>query len=189
MLTRNEDLIKILRMFAQGLNIRDIVQKFPVYDSEKIVGLLNDLVEELQPRKKSMVSLGGYVANIDGASRGNPGPGALGLVIYNDQGEIIAEGKETLGICTNNVAEYQALIKALEMAKDLHLSSLLVKSDSQLLVRQMLGHYKIKDEKMKALNHKVQTLLKSFEAVEFCHVSREENKLADKLANEALDGK
>jgi ribonuclease HI len=147
------------------------------------------LVEELQPKKTSPVLRGSYIANIDGASRGNPGPGALGLVIYNDLGEIIAEGKETLGICTNNVAEYHALIKTLEMAKDLHLSSLLVRSDSQLLVRQMLGQYKIKDDKLKALYHKVQALLKSFDTVEFHHVSREENKLADKLANEALDGK
>lgn len=176
-------------MFAQGLDIRDIVQKFPAYDSEKIVRLLNGLVEELQPRKKNPALSGNYVANIDGASRGNPGPGALGLVIYNDQGEIIAEGKETLGICTNNVAEYQALIKALEMARDLHLSSLLIRSDSQLLVKQMQGHYKVKDDKMKALHHKVQTLLQSFDTVEFCHISRDENKLADKLANEALDGK
>lgn len=176
-------------MFAQGLNIRDIVQKFPSYDSETIVRMLRDLVDELQPRKKSPVCRGSYVANIDGASRGNPGPGALGLVIYNDQGEIVAEGKETLGICTNNVAEYQALIKTLEMAKDLHLRSLLVRSDSQLLVRQMQGQYKIKDDKIKVLYHKVQTLLKSFDTVDFCHIPREENKLADKLANEALDGK
>lgn len=176
-------------MFAQGLNIRDIIQKFPSYDGEKLVRLLNDLVEELQSKKKSLVGRGCYVANIDGASRGNPGPGALGLVIYNDQGEIIAESKETLGICTNNVAEYQALIKTLEMARDLHLSELLVRSDSQLLVRQMLGQYKIKDNKLKELYHKAQVLLKSFDSVDFCHVSREENKLADKLANEALDGK
>jgi ribonuclease HI len=186
-LTKNEDIIKVLRMFAQGLNIRDIVQKFPAYDHERIVHLLHELVEELHPKKKHPVLAGQHVANIDGASRGNPGPGALGVVIYNDQGEIIAEHKKILGVCTNNVAEYQALIKLLEMATELHLDKLLVRSDSQLLVKQMQGHYKVKDEKIKALYHKVQTLLKSFNAIEFCHIPRTENKLADQLANEALD--
>lgn len=174
-------------MFAQGLNIRDIVQKFPAYDHEKIVHLLHELVEELQPHKKQAVLPGHYTANIDGASRGNPGPGALGVVIYNSQGEIIAENKKTLGVCTNNVAEYQALVKLLEMAIELQVNKLLVRSDSQLLVKQMQGHYKVKDEKIKALYHKVQTLLKSFKAIEFCHIPRTENKLADQLANEALD--
>jgi ribonuclease HI len=186
-LTKNEDIVKILRMFAQGLSIRDIVQKFPAYDHEKIVHLLHELVEELQPKKKHHVLSGQYMANIDGASRGNPGPGSLGVVIYNTQGEIIAEHKKCLGICTNNVAEYQALIKTLEMAIELQLKSLLIRSDSQLLVKQMQGHYKIKDEKMKALNQKVQVLLKSFDKVEFCHIPRTENTLADQLANEALD--
>jgi len=176
-------------MFAQGLNIRDIVQKFPVYDHEKIVHLLHNLVDELQPKKKHVVLSGQYAANIDGASRGNPGPGSLGVVIYNSQGEIIAENKKTLGICTNNVAEYQALIKTLEMAIELQLDKLLIRSDSQLLVKQMQGHYKVRDEKIKALYHKVQTLLESFESIEFCHIPRAENKLADQLANEALDGK
>ncbi|MDD5131304.1 MAG: ribonuclease HI family protein [bacterium] len=176
-------------MLAQGLNIRDIVQKFPAYDHEKIVHLLHELVEELQPKKKQMVLSGHYTANIDGASRGNPGPGALGIVIYNDQGEIIAEHKKTLGICTNNMAEYQALLKLLDMAIELKISKILIRSDSQLLVKQMQGHYKVKDEKIKALYHKAQTLLNSFDAIEYCHIPRTENKLADQLANEALDGK
>lgn len=188
-MTKNEDIVKVLRMFAQGLNIRDIVQKFPAYDHENIVHLLHELVEELQPKKRHVVLSGQYTANIDGASRGNPGPGALGVVIYNHQGEIIAEHKKTLGICTNNVAEYQALIKTLEMAIELQLNKILIRSDSQLLVKQMQGHYKVKDEKIKALYQEVQKLLKSLELVEFCHIPRTENKLADQLANEALDGK
>ncbi|MDD5258694.1 MAG: ribonuclease HI family protein [bacterium] len=183
----NEDIVKVLRMFAQGLNIRDIVQKFPAYDHAKIVHLLHDLVEELQPKRKHQVVAGQYIANIDGASRGNPGPGALGLVIYDNQGKIISKHKKTLGICTNNFAEYQALVKTLEIAQELGLDKLLIRSDSQLLVRQMQGHYKIKDEKIKTLNHKVQEFLKSFESVEFCHIPRTENQLADQLANEALD--
>lgn len=130
-----------------------------------------------------------FTAYIDGACRGNPGPGALGVVIYNNRGEVIVRLKETLGPCTNNVAEYKALIKALETACQLKIDRLKIKSDSQLLVRQLNREYKVKDEKIRALFVKATSLLENFKKVDFYHILRSENAIADSLANEILDGK
>lgn len=123
----------------------------------------------------------------DGACRGNPGPGSYGFVIFEGE-TILAEGKASLGTVTNNVAEYQALIHGLQKCAELGLRHVVVKSDSQLLVRQMLGQYKVKAPPIKALFDQAIILGKKFTRVEFLHIPREENSHADALANEALDG-
>ncbi len=124
----------------------------------------------------------------DGASRGNPGPGSYGFVIY-ENGNVIAEQGKTLGSVTNNVAEYEGAIQGLAKCQELKATEVTLKSDSQVLVRQLNGQYKVKAPHLKEMVERAKTLIKSFERVQLVHIPREENKIADKLANAALDGK
>ncbi|HEV3205296.1 MAG TPA: ribonuclease HI family protein, partial [Gemmataceae bacterium] len=125
--------------------------------------------------------------HIDGAARGNPGPAAFAFVIStNDNPDIEENGR--LGITTNNVAEYTALLRALERAGSLGAKQLIICSDSELLVKQMNGEYKVKNEGLKPLYHQAKQLAGQFEGVSFHHVFREQNKRADQLCNDALDG-
>ncbi len=125
---------------------------------------------------------------IDGGSRGNPGPAAYAFVLRRD-GFPDREECDTLGKATNNVAEYSALIRALELASELGVRKLAVYSDSELLVKQMNGQYKVKNADLQDLYREAQHLRKPFESVTLTHVRREFNKDADKLCNEALDGR
>ncbi|OGD65624.1 hypothetical protein A3F08_01110 [Candidatus Berkelbacteria bacterium RIFCSPHIGHO2_12_FULL_36_9] len=128
----------------------------------------------------------------DGGSRGNPGPAAYGFVIYNNKKEKIAEGLKFLGTLTNNQAEYHGILAALSAVKQLMANSQqpIVECflDSQLIVEQMNGRYKIKNEGLKPLFWKIRELILELGGnVSFKHIPREENKEADKLANEAID--
>lgn len=123
----------------------------------------------------------------DGACRGNPGLGGAGAVITDEDNRIIWEGKEYLGQCTNNIAEYRALILGLKGALDCGCLKLEIFLDSELLARQISGVYKIKNEKLKILMQEVRRLLASFSAVRIHHVARRHNTHADRLANLALD--
>jgi ribonuclease HI len=124
--------------------------------------------------------------HIDGASRGNPGDAAYAVVIELP-GRPPIEESGVLGTETNNVAEYTALVKALEKAKHLGLRRLHIHSDSELVVKQVKGEYKIKNDDLKWLADEARTLMKEFGAVTLTHVRREENKRADQLCNIALD--
>lgn len=126
------------------------------------------------------------VANIDGGSRGNPGPAGYGVRIERDDGTIV-ELKEALGICTNNVAEYRGLIAALTWADQHGVGSLHVRSDSELLVNQMRGEYRVKNAGLLPLVDEARALMRRIGAVKFEHVRRELNMDADRLANEAMD--
>lgn len=126
------------------------------------------------------------IINTDGGSRGNPGPAGIGVVISNENGEIVARYKEYIGEGTNNIAEYRALILALTKLKDFDCTEAECRLDSELVVKQLHGHYKVKDAKMKELNAQVQELM-FFRPIKFVHVRRELNKEADALVNEALD--
>lgn len=125
----------------------------------------------------------------DGGSRNNPGPAACGIVIQNDKEEVIHAFSKYLGTATNNQAEYGALILALEKAKELlpQGGEVMCHLDSELVVKQLKREYKVKDEKMRELFARVCKLCLDFDKVEFIHVRREKNKLADKLVNEELD--
>jgi len=125
----------------------------------------------------------------DGGSRNNPGPAACGIVIQDAKGEIICTFAKYIGTATNNQAEYGALILALEKAKELlkNGGEVACHLDSELVVKQLKREYKVKDEKMKELFARVCKLCLDFDKVEFVHVRREKNKLADKLVNEELD--
>jgi ribonuclease HI len=126
--------------------------------------------------------------HIDGAARGNPGPAAYAVVLARP-GQPVVEEAGTLGTATNNVAEYTALVNALHLAQELGLKKLDVYSDSELMVKQMAGEYRVKHPDLQPLYQEASQLRKGFEAVRITHVRREQNKRADALCNEALDGK
>ncbi len=127
------------------------------------------------------------IINTDGGARGNPGPAGIGVVFRDDRNEVIAEHKQYIGQATNNVAEYRALILALSEAVKIGALDLTVKMDSELIVRQMNGQYKIKEPTLRELASEVLKLKNNFKSVLFSHVPRERNKEADKLVNLAID--
>lgn len=127
------------------------------------------------------------IAYTDGASRGNPGPAGAGALLTDADGAPLAELREHVGRATNNVAEYRALLLALREAAALGVRRLLVRADSELLVRQMTGVYKVRDAGLKALADEARRLSAAFERVDYEHVRRERNQEADRLANEAID--
>ena len=123
---------------------------------------------------------------IDGASRGNPGPAGIGVLVLDEHENVIRRVSEKIDDTTNNVAEYRALFKAIIECQKLGFSSVQFFTDSQLLARQVNGIYKIKDEKLKSLYVKVRGKLLSFKNWEVIHIPREKNLIADKLANNSL---
>ena len=123
----------------------------------------------------------------DGGARGNPGPAAYGYVLEADDGTLLAAHGERIGVATNNVAEYRALIAGLEKALELGLDEVGVVSDSELLVKQMTGEYRVKNEVLKKLNDEAERVARRIGEVSYTAVRREHNELADRLVNEALD--
>jgi ribonuclease HI len=123
----------------------------------------------------------------DGGARGNPGPAAYGYVLEAEDGTVLDARGETIGVATNNVAEYRALIAGLEKAVELGIDELEVVSDSELLVKQMQGEYRVKNEALRELNDEANSLERKLGRVRYKAVRREHNELADKLVNEALD--
>jgi ribonuclease HI len=123
---------------------------------------------------------------IDGSSRGNPGPSASAAVLRDDEGTVLAEVAQQLGTTTNNVAEYFALIMGLEEALKLRAEQVVVECDSELLVRQRRGEYKVRDARLQRLERWVRRLEEGFRSVTYTHIPREANARADALAREAL---
>jgi probable phosphoglycerate mutase len=123
----------------------------------------------------------------DGGARGNPGPAAYGYVLEADDGTVLAAHGEKIGIATNNVAEYSALIAGLEKALELGVDEVEVVSDSELMVKQMTGEYRVKNEALRELSLEAGRLAGRIGRVDYKAVRREQNTLADKLVNEALD--
>jgi ribonuclease HI len=123
----------------------------------------------------------------DGGSRGNPGPAAYGYVIETEDGQVLAAHGEAIGRATNNVAEYSGLVAGLERAAELGVKELEVVSDSELLVKQMQGEYRVKNEALKELWEDANDLERRFGRVRYTAVGRAQNELADRLVNEALD--
>ena len=123
----------------------------------------------------------------DGGARGNPGPAAFGYVLEADDGTVLAAHGERIGVATNNVAEYRALVAGLEKAAELGLDEVEVVSDSELLVKQMRGEYRVKNAVLAELNDEAARLARRIGRVTYRAVRREHNELADRLVNEALD--
>lgn len=124
----------------------------------------------------------------DGGARGNPGPAGVGIVIYDENKKVVQELGEYLGEQTNNQAEYKALILGLVRAKTLGAEELVCYLDSELVVKQMRGEYRVKDVKLKPLYVEAVELAKNFGQISYAHVVREKNEEADRLVNEAIDG-
>jgi ribonuclease HI len=123
----------------------------------------------------------------DGGARGNPGPAAYGFVLEADDGTVLAAEGEAIGEATNNTAEYRGLIAGLARAAELSVPEVEVRSDSELLVKQMRGEYRVKNENLRALSLEAARLAREIGKVTYVHVRREKNELADRLVNEALD--
>jgi ribonuclease HI len=142
------------------------------------------LFGEAEPERKVIPA---YQVNIDGGSRGNPGPAAYGVLVRDPRGEIVARLKKYIGNNTNNVAEYFGLIAALDYAQNHGIRALRIESDSELLVKQMRGQYKVKSEELRPLFERAKKMSQGFESFRINHVYREQNREADALVNQALD--
>jgi ribonuclease HI len=145
-----------------------------------------DLFADAPPEPKP-AAVAAYRANIDGGSRGNPGPSAYGVIVRDGSGVVVARLKKYIGRMTNNVAEYYGLIAALDYAESHAVKAIRIESDSELLVKQMRGLYKVKSEDLRPLFERALKMSKTFESFRIEHVYREQNREADALANEALD--
>ena len=127
------------------------------------------------------------IVETDGAARGNPGPAGIGVVVTGPDGEVLATIAEGIGETTNNVAEYTAAIEGLRRARELGATDVLLRSDSRLLIEQLSGRFKVKNERLKRLHRQAKDLAMGFEAIAYEHVPRERNTQADVLANEGVD--
>lgn len=144
-----------------------------------------DLFADSAPEAKPAPAT--HRANIDGGSRGNPGPAAYGVLIRDARGEVVAQLKKYIGRMTNNVAEYYGLIAAMDYAQSHGIRALRVESDSELLVKQMRGQYKVKSADLQPLFERAKKMSQAFDVFRIEHVYREQNREADALANDALD--
>jgi len=144
-------------------------------------GLFADAAPDVKPVTAA------YRANIDGGSRGNPGPASYGVVIRDPRGDIVTKLKKYIGRMTNNVAEYYGLIAALDYAQSHGVRAIRIESDSELLVKQMRGQYKVKSEDLRPLFERAHKMSQTFDSFRIDHVYREQNREADALANQALD--
>ncbi len=169
-------------------------------DLDKTIGKLNITKEEARamlaaiagPRDDAPVSSvidGPVDIYIDGASRGNPGMAGAGVAIRAKDGPVLKKLKKYLGKVTNNVAEYSALVLALDSAKKLGIKELRLFADSELVVKQIKGEYRVKSADLKPLYMEAMELIDTFDSFEIRHILREKNSEADKLANEAIDGR
>jgi ribonuclease HI len=127
------------------------------------------------------------IVRTDGASRGNPGPAAIGVVVETPQGQVLRELSERIGEATNNVAEYRALLRGLEVAAELGATRVEIRVDSELVARQLRGQYRVRSPQLRPLYEEARRRLESFREAVIRTVRREENARADELANQALD--
>ncbi len=173
---------KVLGFLAENLDINRTLAAFPGITRE-------DLKEVLSTASRHFEKTGGKgILRVDGASRGNPGQAGAGLVLEKD-GEILLRMGEFLGEATNNEAEYRALILGIQQGRHLGFSELKIFSDSELLVRQMKGEYRVKNLRLQELYFQAVRDLGGFRKVFFFHVPREENREADRMANLAIDAR
>lgn len=184
---------EVRKRLARKITDAELRRIFPQQDLALIRQLICPQTQKKEtpaPPKKTPANNGGHLRLFtDGASRGNPGLAGAGYTVDDGQGqELLGEGI-FLGKCTNNVAEYQALIKGLQAARALQPEKIDIFLDSQLIVRQIQGQYKVKNNTLKPLFAQVQQLLNSLPAWQIHHVPREQNKRADELANEGIDSR
>jgi ribonuclease HI len=184
---------KILRTLAQTMSVAKTLKRFPSLNTRDLQDLLLRSAHQIEGGAKKLPTRQEetleFIIHTDGASRGNPGEAGMGVVISDPQGRTVKEIKLYLGMATNNVAEYRALIYALEKAWHLGASKVRIYLDSELVVRQMRGEYKVREAHLKILNQQAVEALNHFSKYSIDHIPREENRRADQLANEAIDQK
>ena len=186
----------VLRCLASTLSVGKTLKRFPSLKPKDLQEILSRFAQQAEERgaaapPESPPERKGpeFLIFADGASRGNPGEAGAGAVIADARGRTIKELKSFLGVTTNNVAEYRALILALEKALDLGAGSVNVYLDSELVVRQLRGEYRVREPHLKPLHEKALALLRRFARTTIQSVPRQENRRADQLANEAIDQK
>jgi len=181
-MSNRHDPVQVLRHLAQSLDIEKTLVAFPGLTREA-------LAEALRGEAGTGRDLpSAAILSVDGAARGNPGHAGAGMVLEHADGTVHRFG-EYLGETTNNVAEYKALLAGMQRAVDLGIRKLRVRSDSELVVKQLKGLYKVKSPHLQDLYFTVVKTISSFDKVIFQHVPREENKEADRMANLAIDAK
>jgi ribonuclease HI len=171
----------VFEALAQGLEIAQILEKFGLTRQE-----LQDLFQKVADAYRRRES-GYWRLYCDGASRGNPGPAGAGALLYDPGGTLKAHLSRYLGETTNNVAEYQALILGLQMAREQGATRIQVLADSQLVVEQLNGSYRVKSPHLQPLWQQAKKELQNFEAYAISHLDRAGNQEADRLAREAAD--
>ncbi len=171
----------VFQALAAGRDLDEVREEFRL-TPEQLRELFHDVADHFRDLEEGVWSL-----YCDGASRGNPGQAGAGAVLIDGCGDIRGQYGEYLGQATNNVAEYQALLLGLKMARQLGVKKMQVFADSELLVRQLNGQYRVKAPHLLPLYKAAQQALKAFEIHAITHVPREQNHLADRLANAAID--
>jgi ribonuclease HI len=166
---------------AEGDDLAQVRERFGL-TQDQLQNIFQDAADYYYTQEEGVWSL-----YSDGASRGNPGQAGVGVVLVDPYGQIAVRNLEYLGQATNNVAEYRGLLLGLKMAKNLGIRKIKVYSDSELLVRQINGSYRVKKPHLLVLWQEAQRELQQFSAFEVIHVPRELNREADRLANEAID--
>jgi len=179
------DRAAVFAALAQGLDLPQVLARFGLTRGE-LQKLFQEAAGHYRHQQESQQQ-GFWRLYCDGASRGNPGPAGAGAVLYDPRGELAAQQEEYLGQATNNVAEYRALLLGLKLARDLQVPRLRILADSQLLVRQLTGRYRVKSPHLFPLWQQARKELQNFEACAIAQVPRAENQEADALANRAID--
>ncbi len=186
-----DKLVRLLKLFAAGGGLNDCWREAGFASAEEAAGALLELARSVGAARgeDGAERRGGLsvVVYVDGASRGNPGPAAVGAAVYTAEGdELYSRGKK-IGEATNNVAEYRAVIEGLAVARELGASEVTIRLDSELVYRQLLGVYRIKNPELQRLGEEVRRAVGGFEKYGFQQIPREENREADRAANEALN--
>jgi ribonuclease HI len=171
---------ELLRLIYKHLSMSRLLAEHPAVTKADVDSLFQRLSHQI---RTSTTPTERFILLTDGASRGNPGPAGIGVVILNSDNQVLEEIAESIGECTNNEAEYQALARGIRRAQELGARELLIKSDSELIVKQLNGVYRVKSRNLLPLCREVMTLLRGFAKWQAAHISREENARADMLAN------
>lgn len=185
----------VLRQLARTLSVPKTLERFPSLTLQDLQALLSRAAERAAEETKASSPLfrdpkeSEWIIYADGASRGNPGEAGVGAVIADSQGRTVKELKCYLGVVSNNQAEYQAAILSLEKALELGAKHVAIHLDSELVVRQLKGEYRVREPHLKDLHRKALEALNRFSRYSILHLSREENRRADQLANDAIDQK
>ena len=181
-MSTRHDPVKVLKHLADNMDFEKTLKSFPGLTKERLAEILRSATfRGTEPIIKAVLF-------VDGASRGNPGQAGAGVVIDTGGGKVYRCG-EYIGEATNNEAEYRALLLGMQRAEELGVEEMEIRSDSELMVKQMNGHYKVKSPQLQEFYFKAIKMISSFEKVTFGHVPRENNKEADRLANLAIDAK